>query len=146
MTNQDINQTQKPHYLQKYMGKERRNDRIQNTALLELVLDLSPIHALGDSAQDNIEQLMVLTKQRLHQRLRDTDVVLPMSQKFIILLEEVDVISHAKTVSDELLQRLKVPFKLAENHLVKIEMSISINLFSKFDLKFAAFPRNRRMD
>jgi UDP-galactopyranose mutase len=147
MTEQSKNDSQVPNYLQKYKGTERRNDKIQNTALLELNFNFSSVHGLyGDESNDKIEQLLLIVEERLHQRLRDTDVILKVNQKIIILLEEVEIIAHANYVSDELVKMLKEPIQIADNHFVEIETTISINLFSKFDLKLAAFPRKIKLD
>ena len=147
MTEQSKNDSQVPNYLQKYKGTERRNDKIQNTALLELNFNFSSVHGLyGDESNDKIEQLLLIVEERLHQRLRDTDVILKVNHKIIILLEEVEIIAHANYVSDELVKMLKEPIQIADNHFVEIETTISINLFSKFDLKLAAFPRKIKLD
>ena len=147
MTEQIKNDSPVSNYLQKYKGTERRNDKIQNTALLELNFNFSSVHGLyGDESHDKIEQLLLVIEQRLHQRLRDTDIILKVNHKIIILLEEVEIIAHANHVSDQLVKMLKEPIEMAENHHIEIETAISINLFSKFDLKLAAFPRKIKLN
>ena len=147
MTEQIKNDSPVSNYLQKYKGTERRNDKIQNTALLELNFNFSSVHGLyGDESNDKIEQLLLVIEQRLHQRLRDTDIILKVNHKIIILLEEVEIIAHANHVSDQLVKMLKEPIEMAENHHIEIETAISINLFSKFDLKLAAFPRKIKLN
>lgn len=147
MTEQTKSESLKPKYLQKYVGTDRRGDKIQNTALLEVNFNFSSVKALySENAGDKIEQLLVMINERLNHRLRDTDTILQVNQKFIILLEEVEIIAHAHAVSDELVKMLKEPFILAEDHHIGIETTISINLFSKFDLKLAAFPRKIKLD
>jgi GGDEF domain-containing protein len=147
MTKQTTSESLKPKYLQKYVGTDRRGDKIQNTALLEVNFNFSSVKAIySENAGGKIEQLLVMINERLNHRLRDTDTVLQVNQKFIILLEEVEIIAHANTVSDELVKMLKEPFILAEDHHIRIETTISINLFSKFDLKLAAFPRKIKLD
>jgi GGDEF domain-containing protein len=147
MTKQTTSESLKPKYLQKYVGTDRRGDKIQNTALLEVNFNFSSVKAIySENAGGKIEQLLVMINERLNHRLRDTDTVLQVNQKFIILLEEVEIIAHANTVSDELIKMLKEPFILAEDHHIRIETTISINLFSKFDLKLAAFPRKIKLD
>ncbi|MEY2666652.1 MAG: hypothetical protein RLZZ384_823 [Pseudomonadota bacterium] len=147
MTEQIKNDSPVSNYLQKYKGTERRNDKIQNTALLELNFNFSSVHGLyGDESNDKIEQLLLVIEQRLHQRLRDTDIILKVNHKIIILLEEVEIIAHANYVSDQLVKMLKEPIEMAENHHIEIETAISINLFSKFDLKLAAFPRKIKLN
>jgi GGDEF domain-containing protein len=147
MTEHTKNDSPVSNYLQKYKGTERRNDKIQNTALLELNFNFSSVHSLyGDESHDKIEQLLLVIEQRLHQRLRDTDIILKVNHKIIILLEEVEIIAHANYVSDQLVKMLKEPIEMAENHHIEIETAISINLFSKFDLKLAAFPRKIKLN
>ena len=147
MTEQTKNDSLVPNYLQKYKGTERRNDKIQNTALLELNFNFSSVHSFyGNEINDKIEELLLIVEERLHQRLRDTDVILKVNHKIIIFLEEVEIIAHANHVSDELVKILKEPIETAENNRVEIQTTIGINLFSKFDLKLAAFPRKIKLD
>ena len=147
MTEQIPDNTSPPNYLQKYKGAERRNDKIQNTALLELNIDFSSVnHLCGDESPSKIEQLLIIVQERLHQRLRDTDVILKVNTKLIILLEEVEIIAHAHSVSDQLVNMLKEPIEIAENQHIELDTTISINLFSKFDLKLAAFPRKIKLN
>ena len=147
MTEQTKNDSLVTNYLQKYKGTERRNDKIQNTALLELNFNFSPVHSLyGDESKHKIEALLLIVEERLTQRLRDTDVILKVNHKFIILLEEVEIMAHANYVSDELVKMLKEPIKIADNQPIEIDTTIGINLFSKFDLKLAAFPRKIKLN
>ena len=133
-------------YLQKYKGTERRNYQIQNTALLDLNFNFSLFHSLyGDKSNDKIDELLLIVEKRLYKRLRDTDVILKVNYKIIILLEEVEIIAHANFVSNELMTILTPPFNITENE-IEIETTIGINLFSKFDLKLAAFPRKIKLD
>jgi hypothetical protein len=147
MTEQTQNESRVPKYLQKHLGTERRRDKIQSTALLELNFNFSSVEVLySENTGDKIEQLLIMINERLIHRLRDTDTILQVNKKFIILLEEVEIIAHANAVSDELVTMLKEPFILAEDHHIAIETTISVNLFSKFDLKLAAFPRKIRIE
>ncbi len=147
MTNQIKNDSPKPAYLQKYMGKERRSDKIQNTALLELNLDLTSVkNNLDGESNDKMATLLVMIKERLRQRLRDTDVILQVNHKFIVLLEEVEIMVHANAVVDELIKILSKPFEIQGTEKININISTSINLFSKFDLKLAGFPRHIKID
>ena len=147
MTNQIKNDSPKPAYLQKYMGKERGSDKIQNTALLELNLDLTSVkNNLDGESNDKMATLLVMIKERLRQRLRDTDVILQVNHKFIVLLEEVEIMVHANAVVDELIKILSKPFEIQGTEKININISTSINLFSKFDLKLAGFPRHIKID
>ena len=108
MTEQTTSESLKPKYLQKYVGTDRRRDKIQNTALLEVNFNFSSVKTLySENAGDKIEQLLVMINERLNHRLRDTDTILRVNHKFIILLEEVEIIAHAHAVSDELVKMLK---------------------------------------
>ena len=150
MTEQTKNLSSEANYLQKYLqkynGTERRNDKIKKTALLDLNFNFSLVHSLhGDKSNDRIEKLLLMVEERLHQRLRDTDVILRVNHKLITLLEEVEIIAHANFVSNEIVAMLKAPFNMSEAS-IELETTIGINLFSKLELQFAAFPRKIKLD
>jgi GGDEF domain-containing protein len=72
--------------------------------------------------------------ERLKLRLRDNDVVLPVTNdKFMVLLEDIQSPDNADNVANELLNLLTRPYELTQNNDVKIGTKIGISFFSNPD-------------
>jgi predicted signal transduction protein with EAL and GGDEF domain len=111
---------------------ERRGETSKKAAVLELNLNLKELQALTDNDAHQIEELLQKVAERLHHRLRDNDVILPLSDdKFMILLEDLKSLSNADAVSQDLIEILKNPFNLSKKQQVEIGTSISISFFSE---------------
>ena len=107
-------------HLQRRFNLERR-ENTKKAAILELDLDLDEFNAMNTNSFSDSEELLRQIGERLKLRLRDNDVVLPVTNdKFMVLL-------------DELLNLLTRPYELTQNNDVKIGTKIGISFFSNPD-------------
>jgi GGDEF domain-containing protein len=75
-------------HLQRRFNLERR-ENTKKAAILELDLDLDEFNAMNTNSFSDSEELLRQIGERLRHRLRDNDVVLPVTDdKFMVLLED----------------------------------------------------------
>lgn len=110
-----------------------RRESTKKAAILELDLDLDAFNAMNSGSFSDSDELLRQIAERLRQRLRDNDVVLPVTggDKFMLLLEDIQSPDNADKVANELMTLLTRPYALSEsNEEVKIGTKISISFFS----------------
>lgn len=120
-------------HLQRRFNLERR-ENTKKAAILELDLDLDEFNAMNTNSFSDSEELLRQIGERLKLRLRDNDVVLPVTNdKFMVLLEDIQSPDNADNVANELLNLLTRPYELTQNNDVKIGTKIGISFFSNPD-------------
>ena len=122
---------------------DRRGESEKKSAVLELNVN---VHALAEFNHAlSVEALLEDIGERIHHRLRENDVVLPMGgDKFVILLEDVASLANADAVAHELMCLVHSPFAMTqqtENHL---GATISISFFTELELELVNFPRHKK--
>ena len=122
-------------HLQRRFNLERRGST-KKAAILELDLDLDEFNAMNTSSFSDSDELLKQIGERLRHRLRDNDVVLPVTgDKFMVLLEDIQSPDNADNVANELMALLTRPYELSENNDVKIGTKIGISFFASPDEK-----------
>ena len=140
---QEIVQNQHLHH--HHFEIERRGDECKKGALLELNINLNEFVSFDDAVTDDLDGLLQEVADRIHHRLRESDVVLPMGgDKFVILLEDIRCLENADTIAHELVDILSHPFDLDKHYHIEIGTSISISFFSDQELELAYFPRHKK--
>lgn len=131
-SNTDTETPNRQHLHHTFKVERRGAETSKKAAVLELDLNLKELQALTDNDTHQIEELLQKIAERLHHRLRDNDVILPLSEdKFMILLENLKSLSNADAVSQDLIEILKNPFNLSKKQQVEIGTSISISFYSE---------------
>jgi len=125
------NESPRPHtHVQHRFNLERR-ESTKKAAILELDVDLDEFNAIHGSSFSDIDEVLKQIGHRLRHRLRDNDVILPMTgDKFMVLLEDIQSADNADSVANELIALLKRPYELSQSNDVKIGTKIRISFFS----------------
>ena len=152
MTNQTNNNDEYPqetlenqHLHHHHFEIERRGEGCKKGAVLELNINLNEFASFNDAVTDDLDGLLQEVADRIHHRLRESDVVLPMGgDKFVILLEDIRSLENADSVAHELVDILRNPFDLAQSQHVEIGTSIGISFFSEQELELVYFPRHKK--
>jgi len=139
------NTLQNQHLHHHHFALERREEGCKQGAVLELNINVNDFHRFNEEAIDDLDGLLQDIADRIHHRLRESDMILPMgNDKFVILLEEVSSLENADAVAHELVEILRTPFNVAQSHHVEIGTSIGISFFSEQELELVHFPRNKK--
>jgi len=144
--NQDLHETPQNHYLHHHnFVIERRGKECKQGAILELNINLDEFVSFNNEVIDDLDGLLQEVADRIHHRIRESDVVLPMGdEKFIILLENIRSLESSDALAHELVDILKNPFDLTLSQHVEIGTSIGISFFSEQELELVCFPRNKK--
>ena len=133
------------HFHHHHFEIDRRGEESKKGAVLELNINLNEFTSFNDAVTDDLDGLLQEVADRIHHRLRESDVVLPMgSDKFVILLEDIQSLENADSVAHELVDILRNPFHLAKSQHVEIGTSIGISFFSEQELELVYFPRRKK--
>lgn len=134
-TEDSITNVSHHEHLQRRFNLERRGST-KKAAILELDLDLDEFNALHTHSLSDGDELLRQIGERLRHRLRDNDVVLPVTgDKFMLLLEDIQSPDNADNVANELMDLLTRPYALSLNNEVKIGTKIGISFFASPDEK-----------
>ena len=144
--NEDLHETPQNQYLHHHnFAIERRGRECKQGAILELNINLDEFVSFKNDVIDDLDGLLQEVADRIHHRIRESDVVLPMGdEKFIILLENIRSLESADALAHELVDILKNPFDLTLSQHVEIGTSIGISFFSDLELELVCFPRNKK--
>jgi diguanylate cyclase (GGDEF)-like protein len=144
--NEDLHETPQNQYLHHHnFAIERRGRECKQGAILELNINLDEFVSFNNEVIDDLDGLLQEVADRIHHRIRESDVVLPMGdEKFIILLENIRSLESADALAHELVDILKNPFDLTLSQHVEIGTSIGISFFSEQELELVCFPRNKK--
>ncbi|MEN9898202.1 MAG: hypothetical protein RLZZ66_1851 [Pseudomonadota bacterium] len=144
--NDDLHETPQDRYLHQHnFAIERRSKECKQGAILELNINLDEFVSFNNEVIANLDGLLEEVAERIHHRIRESDVVLPMGdEKFIILLENIRSLENADAIAHELLDILRNPFDLKRHQHVEIGTSIGISFFSDLELELVYFPRHKK--
>ena len=140
---QEILQNQHLHH--HHFEIERRGEGCKKGAVLELNINLNEFVSFNDAVTDDLDGLLQEVADRIHHRIRESDVILPMGgDKFVILLEDIRCLENADTIAHELVNILSHPFDLDQHCHIEIGTSIGISFFSDQELELVYFPRRKK--
>jgi diguanylate cyclase (GGDEF)-like protein/PAS domain S-box-containing protein len=109
------------------LARSRRNHRKGAVMYLDLDRFKDVNDSLGHPAGD---ELLVMVAHRLRGRLRDADTLARLGgDEFVVLLEDLEEGVDAAPIAQDLIDRLRAPFRIAGRNEVYIGATVGISVF-----------------